>query len=73
MDGQIRKYNGQIEINDLIGDAVKNAVSRRNQAIDSEDALSALSSEEARSVAGGQIIPIKPIITGIIAPDYPIA
>lgn len=69
MDGQIRKYNGQIEINDLIGDAVKNAVSRRNQALDSEDALSALSNEKAGSIAGGQIKP--PIITGIIAPDYP--
>lgn len=53
MDGYRRKYNGQIEINDLIGDAVKNAVARRNQVLDAEDALSALSNEEARSIAGG--------------------
>lgn len=52
MDGQIRKYNGQIEINDSIGDAVNNAVSRRNQVIDSEDALSALSNEEAGRIVG---------------------
>lgn len=52
MDGQTRKFNSQIEINDLIGDAVKNAVSRRNQAIDSEDALSTLSNEEAGGIVG---------------------
>lgn len=35
-----RRYNGQLKINDLIDDAVKNAVERRNQGLDSEDALS---------------------------------
>ncbi len=74
MDGHKRKFNSQIEITDLIGDAVNNAVARRNQAIDSEDALSALSNEKAGSITGGQIKPIVlPITTGIIAPDYPIA
>lgn len=72
MLGNRNNYNGQFEIKELIDDAVKNALSRRNQAIDSENTLSDLSSEEAGNVAGGQvIIPITPIITGIIAPDYP--
>jgi hypothetical protein len=61
MDGHIRKYNGQIEINDLIGDAVKNAVARRSQAMDSEGALSTLSNEEARGIVGmGGIIVTHP-------------
>ncbi|MEH1938141.1 MAG: hypothetical protein V7L14_31445 [Nostoc sp.] len=64
-----RKYNGQLEINDLIDDAVKNAVERRNQGLDSEDALS---DEEMKSVAGGIIsksLLISPVLIGIIA--YP--
>jgi hypothetical protein len=48
-----RMYNSQIEINDLIDDAVKNAVTRRNEALDSEEALLSMSDEEAKSVAGG--------------------
>lgn len=82
MDGNQRKYKGQVEINDLIGDAVKNAVFRRHQVIDSENALSALSDEEARGIAGGQqikdieVVGLKPIcppiIVGIIATDPPI-
>lgn len=56
MDGNQRNYKGQVEINDLIGDAVKNAVARRHQTIDSQDALSALSDEEAGSIAGGSIV-----------------
>lgn len=56
MDGYIIKYNSRVEINDLIGDAVKNAVARRNETIDSEYALSALPNEEASNVAGGKII-----------------
>ncbi|MEH2378635.1 MAG: hypothetical protein V7K27_06990 [Nostoc sp.] len=66
-----RKHKGQLEINDLIDDAVKNAVERRNQGLDVEDALS---DEEIKSIAGGttsQFIKL-PIwtTTGIIAP-YP--
>ncbi|MEH2141014.1 hypothetical protein [Nostoc sp.] len=70
MERKERKYNGQIEINDLIDDAVKNAVARRNQGLDSENVLS---DEEAKSVAGGisKLNPIIlgkfPIITGIVA------
>lgn len=73
MDGNQRNYRGQLEINDLIGDAVKNALSRRNEVIDSEDALSALSDEEAGSIAGGITIkPAQPTKIGLIAYDPPI-
>lgn len=74
MDGNQRKYRGQLEINDLIGDAVKNAVFRRNEVKGSEDAFSALSDEEAGSIAGGitKPIPIEPISLGVIAYDPPI-
>ncbi|MEH2276488.1 MAG: hypothetical protein V7K40_17265 [Nostoc sp.] len=71
MERKERKYNSQIEINDLIDDAVKNAVARRNQGLDSENTLS---DEEAKSVAGGisalvvpTIVGKFPIITGIVA------
>ncbi|MBN3949505.1 MAG: hypothetical protein V7K14_14135 [Nostoc sp.] len=71
MEAKERKYNSQIEINDLIDDAVKNAVTRRNEVLDSEEALLSMSDEEAKSVAGGVgIIPgilIKPFIIGLIA------
>ncbi|MCC5660981.1 hypothetical protein LC608_29220 [Nostoc sp. XA010] len=66
MESRERKYNGQIEINDLIDDAVKNAVERRNQGLGSEDALS---DEEMKNVAGG-IFQLPTMTTmGIIAPD----
>ncbi|MCC5647555.1 hypothetical protein LC607_32535 [Nostoc sp. CHAB 5824] len=70
MERKERKYNGQIEVNDLIDDAVKNAVARRNQGLGSEDALS---DEEMKSVAGGisQSFTIQPLLTGIIAYPYP--
>lgn len=85
MDANQRNYKGQVEINDLIDDAVKNAVFRRNEVIDSEDALSALSDEEVGSIAGGITKPIEPIIAGykgchppirlgiIALPEYPTA
>jgi hypothetical protein len=47
-----KKHNGQIEIHDLIGDAIANAVTRRELA-SSEEALLALSDEEAAAIAGG--------------------
>lgn len=56
MDATQRKCKGQVEINDLIDDAVNNAVVRRNQVIDSQDALSALSDEQAGSIAGGFLL-----------------
>ncbi|BAZ49524.1 hypothetical protein NIES4103_21360 [Nostoc sp. NIES-4103] len=66
-----RTYNSQIEINDLIDDAVKNAVARRNEALDSEEALLSMSDAEAKSVAGGIAIFKPPIIIGLIAPEPP--
>jgi hypothetical protein len=63
-----------IKINELIAEAVTNAVERRNQAIDSEASLSDLSGEELGKVTGGLacspatmgIISKPPIIIGII-------
>jgi hypothetical protein len=72
--------SGRFEINDLIDDAVKNAVARRSQVIDSEDALLVLAETEAQSILGGAVaIPesaifkSKPWVTaGMIAPVEPI-
>lgn len=75
MEAKERKYNSQIEINDLIDDAVKNAVTRRNEVLDSEEALLSMSDEEAKSVAGGEskLVPIIlgkfPITIGLVAND----
>jgi hypothetical protein len=67
MNGKQRKYN-QFEINDLIDDAVNNAIARRG-VTDSQDDFSALSDEEATKVAGG----LQAIINGIIInPNPPI-
>ncbi|MEH2361984.1 hypothetical protein [Nostoc sp.] len=62
-----RKYNSQLEINDLIDDAVKNAVTRRNEVLDSEEALLSMSEEEAKSVAGG-VSALTPTIIGKFPP-----
>ncbi|MCW5314577.1 hypothetical protein GTQ43_12370 [Nostoc sp. KVJ3] len=80
MEAKERKYNSQIEINDLIDGAVQNAVTRRNEVLDSEEALSSMSDEEAKSVAGGEskLVPIilgkifVPITIGLVAVDYSI-
>ena len=79
MNGQQRKYN-QVEINDLIDDAVNNAIKRRG-ATDSQDDFLTLSDEEATGVAGGLqatvhgvIInpnPNPPLINGIIIKPKP--
>ncbi|MDF5728893.1 MAG: hypothetical protein PUP92_12920 [Rhizonema sp. PD38] len=53
MTERFRKHS--VEINDLIGDAINNALVRRNQAIDSQDTLSALSNEEETKVVGGLV------------------
>ena len=55
MDHYQRKYHGQIEITDLIADAVSNAAARRNQVLDAEVPLSSLSDEQAESVTGGGV------------------
>lgn len=72
MDGNQRKYRGQLEINDLISNSVKNAVFRRNEVIDSEDALSTLSEDEGGSIVGGITKPIEPIIAGYTGCHPPI-
>lgn len=65
----------QLDISNLIDNAVNNAVARRNPDQDSEDALLTLSDEEMANVAGGIAkiavaggFPV-PIICGLIAQD----
>ncbi len=48
-----RKYHSQIEITDLVAEAVPNAAARRNQVFDSEELLSSLSSEQTESWVNG--------------------
>ncbi|BAY09975.1 hypothetical protein [Calothrix sp. NIES-2098] len=77
MEKHQRNYKGHLEINSLIDDAVNNAIARRNQGLDSEDALLDVSDEEAKNVAGGLasttigLIAKPPIIVGIIAIPTP--
>jgi hypothetical protein len=74
-----RIYSSQIEINDLIDEAVKNAVARRNEALNSEEALLSVSDAEAKSISGGissvdtsvilcPIFPICPVVVGLMVP-----
>jgi len=51
------KPNNRFEINDLIDDAISNAVARRNKA------LSTVSKEQAKNITGGSIS--SPTILGI--------
>lgn len=63
-------HNSSIEINDLINDAVKNAATRRNEALDSEKTLSSISDKEAKNITGGISKCFGPFITiGLIVPD----
>jgi hypothetical protein len=63
MDANSRKKPSQLEINDLIAEAVVNAEARRNQAEE------LLSEEQAGEVKGGKILPFGRIISfGIIFP-----
>ncbi|QIR37096.1 hypothetical protein HCG51_10380 [Tolypothrix sp. PCC 7910] len=78
MEKRKSNYDGHLEINSLIDDAVNNAIARRNQGLDAEDALlEDVSTEEAKNVAGGLAtttigLIIKPPITiGIIAIPNP--
>jgi hypothetical protein len=66
MEVNKKNSNTQLEINNLIDDAVNNAVARRNSAEDSEDTLLNLSNEEMANVAGGLALKY-PIIVGLIA------
>ncbi len=43
------KYSSQIQIDDLIDDAINNAIARRQEGL----GLSDLSNEQARNIAGG--------------------
>jgi hypothetical protein len=56
MNSSKRKYHNQIEITDLVAEAVSNAAARRNQVLDAEESLSPLSDEQAGSVTGGGIL-----------------
>ncbi|MEH2178227.1 hypothetical protein [Nostoc sp.] len=85
MEGKRKNSNIQLEINNLIDDAVNNALARRNPVENSEDGLLTLSDEEMANVAGGLAtnaisivkepiiaggIPVRvPITCGIIAQD----
>ena len=52
-----RMYNGQVEITDLIAEAVSNAEARRKQAKNSEECLTQLSNEQSGAVTGGSSDP----------------
>jgi len=56
------KTNNRFEINDLIDDAVSNAVARRN---DNNETLLAVGDEESEKVTGGSL---SPIVLGFFPP-----
>ncbi len=62
MSDHNRKHNNQVEINDLIDDAVNNALVRRSEA------LLPLSDEEAQSISGGTggTTSLLPAVLGVI-------
>ena len=70
MDANSQKKPSQLEINDLIAEAVVNAEARRNQAQE------LLSDEQAAAVKGGVTyefaLPKPPTILGLLAPCPPI-
>ncbi len=63
------KFQGKIQINDLIAGAVYNAEARRNQALDSDDLLPMLSDEQAGGVTGGASPPVA--TAGMLPPFVP--
>lgn len=76
MERNNRNCQNQIEICDLIDEAVNNALARRNQVLDANEALSDLSAEEAENIIGGLSTPIAiagykpifpPVTIGLIA------
>ncbi|RCJ20368.1 hypothetical protein A6770_31640 [Nostoc minutum NIES-26] len=83
MERDNRKHNNQIEIHDLIDEAVNNALARRNQAQDASEGLTNLSDEEVANIVGGKTQPAiagfkpvcppkpvyPPIIVGLVATD----
>ncbi|MEH1929429.1 MAG: hypothetical protein V7K14_14125 [Nostoc sp.] len=48
-----RHLKSQIEIADLIAEAVDHASARRNQVLDTQESLSELSDEEKKGINGG--------------------
>ncbi len=48
-----RHLKNQIEITDLITEAVDHASARRNQVLDAQESLSELSDEEEKGINGG--------------------
>jgi hypothetical protein len=79
-----RKYNNHSEINDLIDEAVNNALARRNEVQDPSASLLNLSDEEVANIVGGKtnpaiagfkpVYPTKPvcpppIVVGLVATD----
>lgn len=71
MDIDQRKFNNQIEIADLIAEAVQNASARRNQVLEPKEPLLIFSEEEAKGIVGGQVGNNDFITCGIIACDPP--
>ncbi|MDZ8262443.1 hypothetical protein [Nostoc sp. ChiQUE01b] len=78
MERNKKNSNFQFDISNLIDNAVNNALARRNQNQDLEDALLTLSDEEMANVAGGiasvaSVSLVKePIIAGGISVKVPI-
>jgi len=66
MNPNQRKSHGQIEITDLVAEAVSNAAARRNQVLDSEELLSPLSDEQAGAVTRGGFFSIPIYIGGLL-------
>lgn len=61
-----RQIKSQIEITDLIEEAIVNASARRNQVLDAKEPLSELSDQEENGITGGLV---KPIILGYFPTD----
>lgn len=66
MDINQTKFNSQIEITDLIAEAVINASARRNQVLDAKEPLSELSENDEKSIAGGQRIVVGGLGLGLV-------
>lgn len=68
-----KKFNSQIEITDLVVEAVQNASARRNQVLDGKEPLLTFSEEEAKGVMGGQVWKPDDYTTcGMVACDPPV-
>ena len=64
-----KNFNNQVEIANLITEAVKNASSRRNQVLDAEEPLSDLPGEDAKGITGG-LAPLTCGGIGVVRPKY---